>query len=69
MRPAPPSRAWPLRLLLAAIPIAALTVAVPLVNRVEPRFLGIPFLLCWILGWVIVTPAFLWAIGRAERRW
>ena len=56
-------------LALAAIPIAALTVAVPLVNRVEPRILGVPFLLCWIVAWVLLTPAFLWTIGRLERRW
>jgi hypothetical protein len=58
-----------LRLLLAAMPIAALSVAVPLVNRVEPRFFGLPFLLCWIIGWALLTPAFLWTIGRLERRW
>jgi hypothetical protein len=69
MRPAPPSSVLGLRLILAAIPIAALTVAVPLVNRVEPRIGGLPFLLCWIAGWVLLTPAFLWTIGRVERRW
>jgi hypothetical protein len=58
-----------LRITLAAIPIIALTVAVPLVNRAEPRLFGVPFLLCWIVGWVVVTPAFLWTIGRLERRW
>jgi hypothetical protein len=58
-----------LRLLLAAIPIAALSIAVPLVNRVEPRILGLPFLLCWIVGWVCLTPAFLWTIGRLEKHW
>ena len=58
-----------LRLLLAAIPLAALTVAIPLVNRIEPRILGLPFLLCWIVAWVCLTPAFLWAIGRVEKRW
>lgn len=69
MRPAPPSGALALRVLLAAIPFAALTAAIPLVNRVEPRFLGMPFVLCWILLWAILTPAFLWAVGRVERRW
>lgn len=59
----------PMRFLLAAIPIIALTLAVPLVNRVEPRILGMPFLLTWIGGWVLVTPVFLWGIGRSERRW
>ncbi|HEY1975908.1 MAG TPA: DUF3311 domain-containing protein [Candidatus Baltobacteraceae bacterium] len=59
----------PLRAVLAAIPIAALTVAVPLVNRVDPRILGLPFVLFWILAWVFLTPVFLWTIGRLERRW
>ncbi|MBV8066926.1 MAG: DUF3311 domain-containing protein [Candidatus Eremiobacteraeota bacterium] len=57
-----------LRPILAAIPIVALTIAVPLVNRVEPRFLGMPFLLGWIVGWVLLTPAFLWTVARLERR-
>jgi len=58
-----------LRVLLAAIPIVALTLAVPFVNRVEPRFFGLPFLLSWILVWSLLTPCFLWMIGRMERRW
>lgn len=59
----------PLRAVLAAIPFAALTVAVPLVNRVEPRILGLPFVLFWILAWVFLAPAFMFAVGRLERRW
>ena len=58
-----------LRALLVAIPLVALTVAIPLVNRVEPRFFGLPFLLSWIVLWVLLTPVFLWMIGRTERRW
>lgn len=58
-----------LRVLLAAVPIAALSLGVPLVNRVEPRILGLPFVLFWIVAWVVLTPAFLWSIGRVERRW
>ncbi len=69
MRPAPSSGARFLRALLAAIPLAALTVAIPLVNRVEPRILGVPFLLAWIVIWVVLTPGFLWSIGRSEGRW
>jgi hypothetical protein len=57
------------RTILAAIPIAALSVAVPFVNRVDPRIFGLPFVLAWIAGWVLITPAFLWAIGRTEKRW
>ena len=58
-----------LRALLAAIPIAALSLAVPSVNRIEPRVLGLPFVLFWILLWVLLTPAFIFGIGRLERRW
>jgi Protein of unknown function (DUF3311) len=55
--------------ILAATPVAALTVAVPFVNRIEPRIFGAPFLMSWILMWVVLTPAFLWMVGRLERRW
>ncbi|MGA8100019.1 MAG: DUF3311 domain-containing protein [Candidatus Cybelea sp.] len=55
--------------LLAAIPLAALSVAIPLVNRVEPRIFGVPFLLGWIVAWVLLTPGFLWTIGRLQRFW
>jgi hypothetical protein len=61
----PPLMRW----LLAATPIVALSFAVPLVNRVEPRVLGLPFVLFWIVAWVFLTPAFLWGVGRLERRW
>jgi hypothetical protein len=69
MRPAPPSGALFLRALLAATPIFALSFGVMLVNRVEPLIFGFPFLFCWIAAWALLTPAFLWVIGRVERRW
>ncbi|MGC9993004.1 MAG: DUF3311 domain-containing protein [Candidatus Cybelea sp.] len=69
MRPAPPSGALALRALLAAIPLVALTIAVPLANRAEPRIFGFPFLMVWIMAWVLSIPAFLWMVGRVERRW
>jgi hypothetical protein len=56
------------RAILAAIPIAALSVAVPFVNRIEPRIAGLPFIFCWIVGWVLLVPLFLWMIERLERR-
>ncbi len=69
MRPAPPSGSLLIKVLLAGIPIVALSVAVPFVNRIEPRLFGVPVLGCWIVGWVILTPAFIWTIGRLERHW
>jgi hypothetical protein len=54
----------PLSFVLAAIPALALSVAIPFVNRDEPRILGLPFLLAWIIAWVLLVPAFLWIVYR-----
>lgn len=57
----------PTALVCAAIPTFALTVGVALANHLEPRILGLPFVLAWITGWVLLTPAFLWVAYRSER--
>jgi hypothetical protein len=44
---------------VAFTPALALVAGLPLVNRLEPVVLGLPFLLSWILGWVLATPLFL----------
>jgi hypothetical protein len=56
------------KFLLAIIPPLMLTFAIPLVNRVEPRVFGFPFLLVWIFLWVAVTPIFLYGVYRLEGR-
>jgi hypothetical protein len=56
------------RVVLAVIPALMLTFAIPLVNRVEPRVFGLPFLLVWIAVWVALTPLFLYAVERLRRR-
>ncbi len=48
-----------LSLAVAFIPALALVAGLPFVNRLEPIVLGLPFLLAWILGWVLATPLFL----------
>jgi hypothetical protein len=53
--------------LLAAVPAFMLTFAVPLVNRVEPRVFGFPFLMVWIVLWVAVTPLCLYGVQRLGR--
>lgn len=50
-----------LALVAALIPAFALVAGLPFVNRLEPTVLGLPFLLAWILGWVLATPVFLGA--------
>jgi uncharacterized protein DUF3311 len=53
---------------LAALPSLALTLAIPLANRMEPSVGGAPFLLLWIIGWVIATPICLVCISKLEQR-
>jgi hypothetical protein len=45
-----------------------LTVAIPFVNRIEPRVGGLPLLLFWIALWVATTPVFLGIVYRLESR-
>ena len=52
----------------AAIPVVALIAGLPFVNRLEPVLLGLPFLLFWILGWVLATPALLAVAYLIARR-
>jgi hypothetical protein len=51
----------------AVIPALALTLGVALVDRLEPRILGLPFVLAWIVAWVLLTPAFMWVAHRSMR--
>ena len=44
---------------IAGVPIIALIGGLPFVNRLEPSLFGMPFLLVWILGWVLASPIFL----------
>jgi hypothetical protein len=57
-----------LALLFAAIPFLTLVFALPLVNRLEPVILGLPFLLFWILLWVVLTPPVLFAAYLCEKK-
>lgn len=53
--------------LLALVPTVALVGAPWLANRVEPRIFGMPFLLAWIVGWVVLTSACMWLIGKLDQ--
>jgi hypothetical protein len=57
-----------LALLLGAVPFLALVFALPLVNRIYPVVFGLPFLLFWILAWVMLTPLILFIAYRVEKR-
>ncbi len=51
----------------ALVPTLALTVGIPFANHVEPRIFGLPFLLAYIVIWILATPFFMWAALRAMR--
>jgi len=55
-------------LILGAIPFVTLVFALPLVNRIKPVILGLPFILFWILCWVILTPLILFIAYILERK-
>lgn len=55
-------------LILGMIPFVMLVFALPLVNRIEPVILGLPFLLFWILSWVLLTPFVLFCAYLLEPR-
>lgn len=40
---------------LVIFPLLALTVGIYFANRVEPFVMGLPFLMFWIVGWVIIS--------------
>lgn len=57
-----------LALILGAIPFLMLVFALPLVNRIHPIVLGLPFVLFWILSWVLLTPLILWLAYLVEKK-
>ncbi len=48
--------------LLAVLPFLGLLGGIPFVNRVTPFVLGLPFILFWIVVWVVLTSVIMWII-------
>lgn len=40
--------------------------SISLWDRVEPRVLGIPFNMFWLIGWIVMTTLCMWAAYRLE---
>ncbi len=53
---------------LALLPMLGLLGGVWFANRVEPYVLGLPFLLFWIVMWVVAASAIMWIIWALDRR-
>jgi hypothetical protein len=44
---------------LAALPFIAILIGTAFVNSVEPLIFGLPLVLAWLVGWVILTAAIM----------
>ncbi len=44
---------------LAVVPFLALIVGPFFLNSATPLVLGLPFLLAWIVGWILITSAIM----------
>ncbi len=54
--------------LLGLIPFAAMCFSVGWWDRVDPRILGLPFNLMWLLGWIVLSSFCMWLAYRLESR-
>ncbi|MGH8288639.1 MAG: DUF3311 domain-containing protein [Steroidobacteraceae bacterium] len=53
-------------LALGAIPFVAMCFSVALWDRIQPMIFGVPFNLCWLILWIVLTPCFMWGAYRIE---
>ncbi|SDR31052.1 Protein of unknown function [Paraburkholderia fungorum] len=51
---------------LAALPFIGILLGIPFVNRVEPLVLGMPFVLAWIVMWVVLSSIIMAIIYRLD---
>ena len=61
-----PSR-WRRYHLLALLPVLGMLGGLPFANRVYPLVLGLPFLMAWLVGWVVATSGIMAWILRLDR--
>ncbi len=54
--------------LLALVPAVAIIGAPLFANRIDPRVAGMPFLLAWIVGWIIMTSIIMTVIRVLDER-
>ena len=51
---------------LALLPFVAMIVGPFFLNRVTPTVLGMPFLLAWLVGWIVLTAVIMGLIYRLD---
>jgi len=53
--------------LLALLPALGMLGGLPFANRVHPLVFGLPFLMAWLVGWVVATAGIMAWILRLDR--
>lgn len=51
---------------LAALPFFGILVGIAFANRVEPFVFGMPFILFWIVMWVLLTSVIMAVVYRLD---
>lgn len=51
---------------LAALPILGILVGIFFANRIHPFVLGMPFLMFWIVLWVVLTSVFMFVVYKLD---
>ena len=52
--------------LLALLPFIAMLIGPFFLNRVTPTILGMPFLLAWLVAWILLTAAIMAVIYKLD---
>ncbi|WP_026565058.1 DUF3311 domain-containing protein [Bacillus sp. UNC41MFS5] len=52
--------------LLLIIPFIGMCVLLPVADRIEPYILGLPFLLFWIVLWMILSSVVLFIVYKLD---
>lgn len=63
----PREQEWHAYHALALLPTIGMLGGLPFANRVYPLVLGLPFLMAWLVGWVLATAAIMAIILRLDR--
>ena len=56
----------PVIALLSLLPFIGMLGFLPLVNKVEPYILGLPFVFFWVIVWVILTSVILAIVYKLD---
>ena len=66
--PAPRPHQWRRYHALALLPALGMLGGLPFANRVYPLVFGLPFLMAWLVGWVLATAAIMAWVLRLDRK-